>query len=138
MPLPEHADAVQAIIKELEPKVLGKTRGGITCNCGCVSFPPGVVVAIQPGGSRYPGQEVHWIMWSLILEPQPGETGNNWSCGIDYFVSTDELEELFTRYFGDKEQRKVTELRGYQRYPGPPRQCLSLDEFLAELEAGRL
>ncbi|HET6746958.1 MAG TPA: hypothetical protein VFH06_02535 [Candidatus Saccharimonadales bacterium] len=99
MALPKNRQAVQALLKELEPRVLGKERPGFSCNCGVVHCPTAVAEKIEPGGDNYPGQETNWALWSVSMK---AHAGSNWSCGLSFFVEADELEAMFARHFGDQ------------------------------------
>lgn len=100
MPLPENARTVQEIIAVLEPKVLGTELPAWSCCCGAVTGAAAIAAKIQPAGDECPGQETEWILWSVKMEPKPGEPNAPWSRSLSDFVSGEELNVLFAQYFG--------------------------------------
>jgi len=98
MALPKNRPAVQALMKELEPRILGREREGFTCGCGAVKCGATIADNIMPGGDNYPGQEVSWPIWSVRMRTH--ET-SSWSCGLSEFIDRDELDAMFKRYFGE-------------------------------------
>lgn len=99
MALKKNRKKVRAILKALEPRILGKELPGMTCSCGAVHCGDAVAERIDPGGDSYPGQETQWALWSVRMKAHDG--GSDWSCGLSFFVEADELRELFSRHFGN-------------------------------------
>jgi len=89
MALPKNRQAVQEILKELEPRVLGKERSELNQKA--------IAVAIIPAGDSYPGQEALWYIWTVKMEPLGEST--SWSTDLSSFLSVTELDTLFNRYF---------------------------------------
>jgi hypothetical protein len=122
MALAKNRQAVQELIKELEPLILGREREGFSCGCGAIHCGTAVAEAIIPAGDSYPGQETMWYLWSVQMKTH-GE-GSDWSCGLSFFVESNELEAMFNRYFGDQkeeEQSYKIEVDGADRvYEGLP------------------
>jgi len=102
MALPKNREAVQKILDELEPQILGQEQGGFTCNCGAVHSLAGIAVEIDPAGDTYPGQETLWRLWSVGIKPHDGS--QPWSCSLSFFMNADKLDVMFKRYFGDQEE----------------------------------
>lgn len=100
MALPKNRQAVQALLRELEPRILGREHEGMTCNCGAVHCGAAVAESIDPAGDTYPGQEALWYLWSVRMKAH-GE-GSDWNCGLSFFMDVDELDAMFRRYFGDQ------------------------------------
>jgi hypothetical protein len=99
MALPKNRQAVQQLLRELEPRVLGKEHQGLSCNCGAAHCAAAVAERIKPGGDSYPGQETNWALWSVDMK---AHNGSDWSCGLSFFVEADELRAMFDRYFGEQ------------------------------------
>lgn len=102
MALPKNRQAVQELLKELEPRIIGKEREGFSCNCGAVHCDTAVADEIRPAGDSYPGQETCWAIWSVHMKAH-GQ-GSSWSCGLSAFIEADELDAMFSRYFGDQDE----------------------------------
>ena len=103
MALPENEAAVAAIVEEFTPRVIGQTLPGFSCCCGAVKGATATVVEIRPaGGDQYPGQETCWVVWTVKLQPNPGEPNNGWSTGLSQFIPVEEIKEIFRRHFGDR------------------------------------
>lgn len=95
MALPENRKAVLAVLKELNPLIVGKNHEGFG------SYGPSFAVSIEPAGDLYPGQEVMWPAWSVILQEIEDHL-SYWTCSLSSFVETDELDKLFLRHFGNQ------------------------------------
>ncbi len=132
MALAKNRQAVQELIKELEPLILGREREGFSCGCGAIHCGTAVAEAIITAGDSYPGQETMWYLWSVQMKTH-GE-GSDWSCGLSFFVESNELEAMFNRYFGDQkkeEQSYKIEVDGADRvYEGLPAAVRIDDPFV--------
>lgn len=104
MALPKNRQAVQELLRELEPMILGKEHEGFTCDCGAIHSGAAKAVAIDPAGDTYPGQEILWYMWRVDM--QAHDKGSDWSCGLSSFLDADELKTMFKRYFGEQEREE--------------------------------
>jgi len=104
MALPKNRQAVQQLLQELEPHVLGREGEGLSCLCGAAHCSAPVAEGIEPAGDRYPGQETVWALWKVRMKAH--SNGSPWSCGLSYFVEAGELRAMFKRYFGDQDDRE--------------------------------
>lgn len=100
MALPENRPAVMAILKEIWPRVIGKIQEDIFCGCGDAHVGKAVATEIEPGGNRYPGQEVNFGCWSVLMSPLNKKEGNHeYHCGLDWFIPHEELKVIFAKHF---------------------------------------
>lgn len=97
--LSENVEGVKRILEILKPRILSQELPGWSCGCGALKGAAATAVEIRPAGDQYPGQEVMWYLWTVKMEPKPGEQDGPWSCGISEFVPRDELKSLFKRHF---------------------------------------
>ena len=100
MPLPENFKAVRELKEVLEPLIIGRELSGWSCCCGAITVADAIAVEIRPAGDIYPGQETQYVLWTVKMEPKPGDNRPGWSCGISQFVPSEELKELFAQHFG--------------------------------------
>jgi len=97
MPLLDTQLAVQAIVQVLDPLVLGQELPGWSSCCGTVKAATATAVKIQPAD---PGQETLWVKWKVEMRPKPNEPDWPWTCSLCNFLSQNELDRLFSEYFG--------------------------------------
>lgn len=123
MALPKNRKAVRAILQEISPRVIGGESGPFSCGCGAISHGPAVAVAIKPAGDSYPGQEVHWYLWRVLMAERdrtPDGLGYDYSIGLSAFIPVEELEEIFVRHFGkasEEEERLYSlDVSGEERF----------------------
>lgn len=102
MALAKNRKGVMAILKKLQPRIVGRPHPGFSCNCGAIHEGPGVAISIEPGGDRYPGQEVLWSLWSVRISHHPEEASipGGFSVGLSEFIPIIELDKIFTQHFG--------------------------------------
>lgn len=109
---------VLALLEELKPLVIGQRIKGFTCGCGCISADGGIATSIHPGGDHYPGQEIDWSLWHVIVTcPETGIVTQR--TGLSECISVQEIETLFERHFGNiKAHRLVCDkLRKSYQFP---------------------
>lgn len=102
MALPKNRKAVEAILAEISPRIIGQKSDGFKCNCGAVHAGPATATAVVPAGGTYPGQEVFWYLWTVQMSyhPEDPKSIGGWSWGISNYIPREELEEMFARHFG--------------------------------------
>jgi len=105
MALPKNRPAVQKLLKELEPLILGKEHKGMSCGCGAISSGRAKAVRIIPSGDSYPSQETHWWLWSVDMQPID-DKDSGWSGSLSSFIDSKQLKSMFGRYFSEQDQKE--------------------------------
>ena len=88
----------------LEPKILGKELPAMSCGCGAIHSGKAKAVEVLPAGRQfqYRNQIALWYLWTVKMEEVDGSGhGYGYSIGLSSFLSKEEIETLFTEYFGD-------------------------------------
>lgn len=121
MALPKNRRAVEQILAEISPRIIGKKHEGLSCNCGAIHCGPATATEVTPAGGTYPGQEVFWYLWTVQMSyhPEDQKSIGGWSWGISNYIPSEELEEMFARHFGSNPEESDLyrlEVSGADRY----------------------
>jgi len=95
-------EAADGLKQALEPKILGKELTAMPCGCGAIHSGKAKAVEVLPAGRQfqYRNQISSWALWTVKMEEVDG-SGHGYSIGLSSFLSQEEIEALFTKYFED-------------------------------------
>jgi hypothetical protein len=98
MALPENRNAVAAIHKHLHHVLVGHRYAPKPE----MHLMPGQTVFLIPPGDDYPGQEVQWELWTLLVREYGArpEVPYDYQVSITEFLAPSYLDELFESHFG--------------------------------------
>ncbi len=89
----------EAVLAEVKPLVLGKSKPGLSCNCGAISHGEAVVTDVQrPGTFGYPTQDAGWATWNVCMTER-GHSEYSYSCGVEAFVDEVTLADIFEKHW---------------------------------------
>jgi hypothetical protein len=89
--------------KEKLARVLGRSAGGVQCNCGQYHFVGGKVTAVRFMGEASMDLAIKtWdpldpLLWDLQITPEDDGSGNTqvWYAGLSHVMSESEIRSLF-------------------------------------------
>lgn len=101
MALPKHRRAIREILDQISPLIIGHTLDINLVSCAHKGCRTATAIDIIPAGDEYPGQEIFWYLWQVVLKCENTQDSRTIKTRLSEFVSEDVLSELFDKYFPD-------------------------------------
>ena len=101
MALLRHRKAIREILDQISPLIIGQTLDINLVSCGHMGCRTATAIDIIPAGDEYPGQEIFWYLWQVVLKCEHRHESRTIKTRLSEFVSEDVLSEIFDRYFTD-------------------------------------
>ncbi len=101
MALPQNRLAIMEILNQITPRIIGKAKEIVHESSDYHLCQHATAIDIIPAGDEYPGQEIFWYLWSVVLTCEFQHETCTFHLKLSDFLAEKEIEDLFDTFFPD-------------------------------------